>query len=97
MSRSLTFHLETKVPWRQNPSQTKKAVMFTNVSANTYQGFSKVCEIFRIDNLESIKYIREFHTPVCNCGDIVTPRIVTLNETNCDWLFDMSEALATRY
>ncbi len=59
--------------------------MFTNVTANTFQGqinagFSKVCEIFKVHGIESLKYIREFHTPVCYC----------VNETNCDWLFDMS-------
>ncbi len=69
--------------------------MFTNVTANAYQsqlnaGFSKVCEIFKVRGIESLKYIREFYTPVCYCGDISTPRNVTLNETNCDWLFDMS-------
>ncbi len=52
--------------------------------------FSKVCEIFQVCGIESLKYIREFHTPVCYCGDISMPRNVTLNETNCDWLFDMS-------
>ncbi len=61
----------------------------------TYQGqlnagFSKVCEIFKVRSIESLKYIREFHTSVCYCGDISMPRNVTLNETNCDWLFDMS-------
>ncbi len=68
--------------------------MCTNVTTNTYQGqlnavFSKVCEIFKVRGIESLKYIREFHTPVCYCGDISTPRNVTLNETNYDWLFDM--------
>ncbi len=43
--------------------------------------------------MESLKYIQEFHTPVCYCGDISTPRNVTLNETNCDWLFDMAVKL----
>ncbi len=52
MSHSLMFCLETKMPWRQTPSRKKKAVVFTNVTANTYQdqlnaGFSKVCEIFK--------------------------------------------------
>jgi len=75
VSHSLTFRLETKIPWRQTPSQKKKAVVFTNV---------RHCAI------ESLKYIREFHTPVCYCGDIFTPRNVTLNEMNTDWLFDMS-------
>ncbi len=53
-------------------------------------GFSKVCEIFKVRGIESLKYVREFYTPVCYCGDISTHRNVTLNETNCDWLFDMS-------
>ncbi len=83
------------MPWHQTPSRKKKAVVFTNVTTNAYQGqlnagFSKVCEIFKVRGIESLKYIREFHTPVCYCGDISTPRNVTLNETNYDWLFDMS-------
>ncbi len=83
------------MPWLQTPSREKKAVVFTNVTTNTYQGqlhagFSKVCEIFNVRGIESLKYIREFYTPVCYCGDISTPRNMTLNETNCDWLFDMS-------
>ncbi len=95
MSHSLTFRLETKMPWRQTSSRKKKAVVFTNVTANAYQsrlnaGFPKVCEIFKVCAIESLKYIREFHTLVCYCGDIFTPRNVTLNETNTDWLFDMS-------
>ncbi len=95
VSRSLTFRLETKMPWRQTPSRKKKDVVFTNVTTNVYQdqlnaGFSKVCEIFKVRSIESLKYIQEFHTPVCYCGDISTSRNVTLNETNCDWLFDMS-------
>ncbi len=48
-------------------------------------GFSNVCEIFKVRGIESLKYIRE-----CYCGDISTPRNMTLNETNCDWLVDMS-------
>ncbi len=67
VSRSLMFCLETKLPWRQTPSRNKKAVMFTNVTANTYQGqlnagFSKVCKIFKVRGIESLKYIWEFHT-----------------------------------
>ncbi len=47
MSRSLTFRLETKMAWRQTPSQKKKAVGFTNVTGNAYQcrlnaGFSNM-------------------------------------------------------
>ncbi len=95
MSRSLTFCLETKMTWRQTPSRKKKAVVFTTVTTSDYQdqinaGFSKVCEIFKVRGIESLKYIREFNTPVCYCGDISTPRNVTLTETNCDWLVDMS-------
>ncbi len=95
MSRSLTFRLETKMPWRQTPSRKTKSVAFTNVTTNAYQGqlnagFSKVCEIFKVCGIESLKYVREYYIPVCYCGDISTPRNVTLNETNCDWLFDMS-------
>ncbi len=95
VSRSLTFCLKKKMQWRQTPSWKKKVIVFTNVTANAYQrqlnaGFSKVCEIFKGRGMESLKYIREFHTPVCYCGDISTPWNVTLNETNCAWLFDMS-------
>ncbi len=95
VSRSLTFRLETKMPWHQTPSRKKKAVVFTNVTTNAYQdqlhaGFSKVCEIFKVCGIESLKYVREFYTPVCYCGDISKHQNVTLNETNCDWLFDMS-------
>ncbi len=95
VSRSLTFRLETKMPWRQTPSRKKKAVVFTAVTTNAYQdqlnaGFSKVCEIFKVHGIVSLKYVWEFYTPVCYCGDTSTHRNVTLNKTNCDWLFDMS-------
>ncbi len=62
----------TGFPWdkdvsRQTPSRKNTAVMFTNVTANTYQGqlnarFSKLWEIFNVCGIESLKYIREFHT-----------------------------------
>ncbi len=63
------FPGETKMPWRQTPSRKKKAVVFTNVTTNAYQGqlnagFSKVCEIFKVRGIESLKYVQEFHTPV---------------------------------
>ncbi len=48
-------------------------------------GFLKVCEIFKVLGIESLKYVWDFYTPVCYCGDIST-----LNEMNGDWLFDMS-------
>ncbi len=67
MSCSLTFHLETKMQWCQTPSRKKKAVVFTTVTMNAYQdqinaGFSKVCEIFKVRSIESLKYVREYHT-----------------------------------
>ncbi len=51
MSLSLTFRLETKMPWCQTASQKKKADVFTNVVMYVCQGllnvgFSKACEIF---------------------------------------------------
>ncbi len=78
VSRSLMFHLETKMPWCQTPSRKKKAIEFTNVTTSAYQdqlnaGFPKVCEIFKVCGIESLKYVWEFHTPVCYCGDISTP------------------------
>ncbi len=59
MSHSLTFCLETKIPWRQTPSRKKKAVVLTTVMTNAYQdqinaGFSKVCEIFKVRGIESL-------------------------------------------
>ncbi len=67
--------------------------MFTTVTTNAYQdqinaGF--VCEIFKVCDVESLKYVREFYTLVCYCGYISAPRNVMLNEMNCDWLFNMS-------
>ncbi len=51
--------------------------------------FQKYLKYLKICGIESLKYIREFHTSVWYCGDISMPRHVALNETNCDWLFDM--------
>ncbi len=87
VSRALTFCLETNLLWRQTPSWKKKAVAFTTVTTNAYQdqinaGFSKACEIFKVRGIESLKYVWEFYTPVCYCGDISIWLF--------DWLFDMS-------
>ncbi len=65
---SLMFRLGTKMPWRQTPSR-KKAVVFTTVTTSAYQGqlnagFSKVCEIFKVRGIESLKYVREFYTVI---------------------------------
>ncbi len=78
VSRFLTFHLETKILWRQTLSRKKKAVVFTTVTVSAYQGqlhagFSKVCEIFKVRGIESLQYVREFYTPVCYCGTVPRP------------------------
>ncbi len=65
VSHSLMFRLETKMLWHQTPSRKKKAIVFTNVTANAYQsrwnkGFPKVCKNFKNWAIESLKYIRGF-------------------------------------
>ncbi len=54
------------MPRCQIPSQKKKAVVFTNVTTSAYQsqlnaGFSKVCEIYKVCSIKSLKY-RVSHT-----------------------------------
>ncbi len=49
------------MPWHQTPSQKKRVVVFTTVTTSTYKdqlkaGFSKVCEIFKVCGIESLKY-----------------------------------------
>ncbi len=74
VSRSLTFCLETKMPWCQTPSRKKKSIGFTNVTTNAYQdqlnaGFSKVCEIFKVFKIRprvshtGLLLWRHFHAP----------------------------------
>ncbi len=46
--------------------------------------FSKVCEKFKVCGIESLKYVREFYTPVCYCGDISTPRNMTRHKMKRD-------------
>ncbi len=53
-------------------------------------GFSKVCEKFKVHGIESLKYVREFYTPVCYCGGISTPLNMTRHKTKCDWLLYLS-------
>ncbi len=48
------------------------------LSGSTTLWIFKVCEIFKVRGIESLKYVREFHTPVCYCGDISTHRNVML-------------------
>ncbi len=38
-----------------------------HLSGRLNAGFLKVYTIFKVRNIESLKYIREFHTPVCYC------------------------------
>ncbi len=71
------------------PPGNKDAVMTNAYQDQLHAGVSKVCEIFKVCGIKSLKYVQEFYTPVCYCGDISTPRNMMLNETNCDWLFDM--------
>ncbi len=52
MSCLFSVRLETKMMWGQTPSQKKKAIVFTTVTTDAYQGqlnagFSKVCDIFK--------------------------------------------------
>ncbi len=81
------------MPWCQTPSRKKKAVVFTTVTTDAYQdqlnaGVSKVCEIFKFRHRIFKIRPRVLHTGFI--VDISTPRNVTLNETKCDWLLDMS-------
>ncbi len=70
MSCSLTLRLETNMLWRQTPSRKKKAVMFTTVTTSACQdqlnaAFSKVCEIFNVRGIESLKIRqRVLHTVI---------------------------------
>ncbi len=60
------------------------------IRINYMLDFQKYVKYLMFCGIESLKYVREFYTPICYCGDISTHRNVKLNETNCDWLFDMS-------
>ncbi len=58
-----------------NHSLEKKAVEFSTVTMSIYQdqlnaGFSKVCEIFNVCGIESLKCLRVLY---CYCGKISTP------------------------
>ncbi len=82
---SWTFRLEKRCSGAK-PSHERRKPCVYKCDMNAYQGqlkagFSKVCEIFKVRGIESLKYIREFHAP---------KRDAKWNETNCDWLFVMS-------
>ncbi len=91
VSCSLTFCLETKLQWCQTSLWKKKAVVFATMATSAYQDqlnarFSKVCEIFQVRGIESFRYVQEFYTPVCYCGDISMPLNMTRHKTKRDWL-----------
>ncbi len=90
VSCSLTFRLETKMPWRQTPSRKKKAAEFTTdderLSGSTKHWiFKSMWNIFKVCGIESLKYVQEFYTPVCYCG-----YIATWHKTKHDWLLYLS-------
>ncbi len=67
MSRSLTFPPGNKDAVVPNHSLEKKAVEFSTVTMSIYQdqlnaGFSKVCEIFNVCGIESLKCLRVLYT-----------------------------------
>ncbi len=91
VSRSLTFHLETKMLWHQSPSWKNKATLTMSAYQDQLNaGFSKVCEIFKVRCIECLKYVQEFYNPVCYCGDISTPLNITWHKTKHNWLLYLS-------
>ncbi len=71
-----------------NSSRKKKAAVFTTVTTSAYQdqltaGFFKVFEIFKVCGIESVKFVWEL------LGRHFHARNMTLNEMNCDLLFDI--------
>ncbi len=65
---SLTFHLETKMPWCQTPSPKKNAVEFTTVMTSAYHeqlnvGFLEVCEII----VATFPHHETWHWMNCDC------------------------------
>lgn len=54
---------------------------FVKILHNTSMWHIHTCEIFKGHGIESFKYVREFYTRVCCCGDISMPRNMTMNET----------------
>ncbi len=75
VSRSLTFRLETKMLW-QTPSRKKKAVVFTTVMTSAYQDQINA-GFSKVCEIFKVRGIESWNE-------------MTLNEMNCDWLFDMS-------
>ncbi len=75
----------------------KCAVVVSNnavyTGENISSGLKRFLQEWDLDKEKQLCLVSasEFYTLLhCYCCDISTPRNVTLNETNCDWLFDMS-------
>lgn len=89
-----------KMLWCQTPLWKKQAVVFTTVTMSTYQdlnaGFLKLCEVYKVCGIDSLKYIQVFYTPFCYWRDIgvissiFKPLNMKRNKTNFDWLLYMS-------
>ncbi len=95
VSRSLTFCLETKNAMAPNPLTKEESRRVLQLTTSACQDqlnteFSKVCEKFKIRGIESLKYVREFYTPVCYCGDISTHLNMTRHKMKHDWLLYLS-------
>ncbi len=80
-----------------NPRMTEESRRVYKCDGERLSGLTWYWSFKIIWNISSSRHIifkihpRVSHTiHNCYCGDISTPRNVTLNETNCDWLFDMS-------
>ncbi len=85
ISGRCVYRVLKRFAWKQRCRDAKpprKRIKSSCLQLWLNAGFSKVCEILKVCSIESFKYVREFYTPVCYCGDISMPRNVTLDETN---------------
>ncbi len=78
-----------------NPPHEEKKPSCLQLWWRTLSGSTKPWILKSMWNISSSRHrIFKIHLSFthrsCYCGDISTPRNVTLNKTNCDWLFDMS-------
>ncbi len=78
-----------------NPLTKEKSFYVYKCDGERLSGSTKRWIFKSMWNISSLRHIifkicpRVSHTLVCYCGDLSTPRNVSLNLTNCDWLFDM--------
>ncbi len=99
VSRSLThawkqkFH-RVKLPREKRKPSCLQMWWRTLIERRLNAGFSKVCEIFKVCAIESLKYIREFHTHLLLWRHFHAP------ETECSHILQnfnhQSEGLATQ-